>query len=271
MASVVGGFCVPHTPYFPVALQPGSVDMRGYEEVRRRLEDARPDVIVAIACDHLNTFYLDNLPPFAVAAVDEFGGPNDESPGLPVRRVPSHQGLGLALHAGLLAHGFDAARSERLDVDHSVMVPLHFLTPSHEVPVVPVFVNGLTPPIPTGVRALAFGATAGAVLRDFGGDLRVAVLATGGINLEVGGPRAAVGEVWGAPDPAWLDHVVARLRADEVGELAEEATPERLAGVGNAAGELLCVLAMLGAVGGGAPAYLEPQPEVGHAYGAWSG
>jgi hypothetical protein len=105
----------------------------------------------------------------------------------------------------------------------------------------------------------------------------VAVLATGGINLEVGGPRVAEGAVAGAPDPAWLEHVVARLRAGEVEALVEEATSEKLQSVGNAAGELLCVIAMLGAIadpGVGAiaeptPLFLDPEPRLGHAYGAW--
>ena len=271
MARITGGFCVPHTPYFPVALTEDSVDARAYARVRARLEEAAPDAIVVIACDHLNTFFYDNLPAFAVAAVERFGGPSDDSPGLSHREVESHEALGRALHAGVLERGFDAALSQRIEVDHGVMVPLHFLTPSYDLPVVPVFVNGLVPPLPRAERALAFGRAVGEAVRSFGeAALRVAVLATGGINLEVGGPRAAPGEVWGAPDPGWLEHVVERLWAGEVEELAGEATAERLAAVGNAAGELLCVLAMLGAVGGGTPEFLEPQPEVGHAYGAWA-
>lgn len=271
MARIVGGFSVPHTPFFPVtvAKDPESPDGRGYAAVREQLEASRPDMIVAFACDHLNTFFLDNLPTFAVAAVDRFGGPNDDPPGLEHRVVPSDRALGKAIHARGIERGFDLALVERLEVDHSVMVPLHFLTPDHDLPVVPVFVNGLVPPLPTAARAHALGRAVGEIVREHPAELRVAVLATGGINLEVAGPRAAEGDVAGAPDPAWLEHVVARLGAGEVDELVEEATGERLAGAGNAAGELLCVLAMLGVIGHARPVLLDAEPQRGQAYGAW--
>jgi aromatic ring-opening dioxygenase catalytic subunit (LigB family) len=270
-ARIVAGFCVPHTPYFTVTLpeNPESPDARCYERLREHLAELRPDVIVAFDCDHLNTFFLDNLPTFAVAAVDRFGGPNDDPPGLEHRVVPSHHGLGRAIHSGGVEAGFDLALVEKLDVDHSLMVPLHFLTPEHDVPVVPIFVNGLVPPIPTAARAHALGRTVGEIVRAYPEDLRVAVMASGSINLEVGGPRAKEGEVWGTPDPAWMRHVVARLWAGAMDRLVEDATREKLASVGNVAGELLCLVAMLGAIGDRPPAFLEPQPALGHAFGAW--
>jgi gallate dioxygenase len=271
LARIVGGFSVPHTPYLPVTIpnDPQSLDGRCYSRVREHLSEVRPDVIVTFACDHLNTFFLDNFPTFAVAAVDQFGGANDDPPGLKYRVVRSHRGIGKALHGGGIEKGFDLALVERLDVDHSIMVPLHFLTPDHDVPVVPVFINGLVPPIPTAARAHSLGRAVGEIIRVYSEDLRVAALATGAINLEVAGPRVFEGEVWGAPDPSWLEHVLARLRAGQVDKLVEEATIRKLASVGNAAGELLCLVAMLGAIGDHPPVFLEPQPRLGHAFGAW--
>jgi gallate dioxygenase len=270
MATVVAGFSVPHTPYLPATLakDPGAPDAALFAAVRLQVEAVAPDVLVVFDCDHFNTFFLEGVPTFAVAAVDAFAGPNDEAP-VAERVVPSHRRLGAAIHAHGVDHGFDLVRTERLTVDHSIMVPLHFLTPGNDVPVVPVFVNGLAPPIPRAARAHALGAMVGDAVRAFPEELRVAFLATGSINHEVGGPRINEGELWGAPDPGWLDHVVTRLRGAEVATLIDEATPERLAAVGNVAGELLCILAMLGAVGDLAPAFLEPQPGLGHAYGAW--
>jgi aromatic ring-opening dioxygenase catalytic subunit (LigB family) len=271
VSDLVGGILVPHTPYFTLTLadDPESPDARCFEEVRGRLEELRPDVIVAFDCDHLNTFFLDNLPTFAVAAVDRFEGPNDGSPGLERRVVPSHRGLGEALHAGGVEAGFDLALVQSLEVDHSIMVPLHFLTPDQVLPVVPVFINGLVPPLPTAARAHTLGTAVGRLVRAFPEDLRVAVMASGSINLEVGGPRVNEGELWGAPDPAWMEQVVERIRGGEVARLVEEATAERLASVGNVAGELLCLVALLGALGDARPDRLEPQPRFGHAYGTW--
>ena len=271
MARIVAGFSTPHTPYLPMVVpkEADSLDGSYFNEIRERLEAAAPDVIIAFDCDHLNSFFYDNLPTFAVAAVDRFRGPSDDNPAIAPRYVPSHESLGRAIHSEGLKAGFDLALSERLDVDHSIMVPLHFLTPAFDIPVVPVFINGLAPPIPAGGRAYALGQAVGEIIRGFPEDLRVVVLATGSINHEVGGPRILRGELWGAPDPSWLEHVLARLRADEVDALVSEATPEKLASVGNVAGEIYCVLAMLGAIGAGPPIFLEPNVRLGHAYGAW--
>ena len=273
MARLVAGLSTPHTPYLPVTVptDPDSLDGRYFGTVREHLEAARPDVIVVFDCDHLNSFFYECLPAYAVAAVESFTGPNDENPGIASREVVSHAALGRAVHEGALRSGFDAALSLRISVDHSVMVPLHFLTPDFGIPVVPVFVNGLVPPIPPGTRAYALGRAVGDAVRAFPEDLRVAVLATGSINHEVGGPRIHEGELWGAPDPGWLDHVVARLRAGEVDRLVEEATLEKLTSVGNVAGEIHCIFAMLGAIGPRRPMFLEPQPRLGHAFGFWPG
>jgi len=43
----------------------------------------------------------------------------------------------------------------------------------------------------------------------------------------------------GVPDPEWLDHVVARLRAAQFDALVPEIIPQRLERAGNASGEIL--------------------------------
>jgi hypothetical protein len=54
-----------------------------------------------------------------------------------------------------------------------------------------------------------------------------------------------------------------------IDELLEEATSERMLGAGNIGGELLNWCAMLGAIGARKPSFIEPQTEMGHAYGVW--
>jgi hypothetical protein len=62
---------------------------------------------------------------------------------------------------------------------------------------------------------------------------------------------------------------MALLGDGAVGALVAEATEERLAHAGNAGGELLEWIAMLGMIDARPPAFLEAQPAFGHAYGAW--
>ena len=56
---------------------------------KEHLAAVRPDVIVMFDTDHLNTFFLDNLPIFAVGVDKAFSGPNDEPREMPVYKIPS--------------------------------------------------------------------------------------------------------------------------------------------------------------------------------------
>ena len=44
-------------------------------DIEEHLEALRPDLIVMFDTDHLNTFFLDNLPIFAVGVCERFKGP----------------------------------------------------------------------------------------------------------------------------------------------------------------------------------------------------
>jgi gallate dioxygenase len=274
VAEIIGAINVPHLPFTPMRVEndPDSWVASEYRKMAAELEQFAPDVIVAFSPDHLASFFFDNLPTFAVAILDEFSGATDGYPRVDSnRRVPSHRGLGAAIHLHTLRSDFDVSRVEYLQADHSVIVPLQLLKADEGLPVVPLVVNALCPPLPSARRAHAFGKAVGDAIRAFPEQLRVLVLADGGINQEVGGPRSAPGRADGAPDPGWLDHVTARLRAGEVDELVSEATPERISHAGNAAGELLTVLAMLGAYGSAAADRFEPEHENGIAFGLWKG
>jgi hypothetical protein len=61
----------------------------------------------------------------------------------------------------------------------------------------------------------------------------------------------------------------ALLAAGEFDELVALTTPGQLAAAGNAAGELLDWIVMLGTIDPGRPVFIEPQREEGHAFAAW--
>jgi protocatechuate 4,5-dioxygenase beta chain len=274
MAEIVGAINVPHLPFLPMRIEqdPDSWTAHEYAQMAREFASLAPDVVVAFSPDHLASFFFDNLPVFTVPVLDHFTGATDGYPRVQAdRRVPSHQALGSAIYRHVLRNDFDAARVERFEADHSVIVPLQLMDVAHELPVVPVTVNALCPPLPNASRVYDFGRAVGDAIRAFDEPLRVLVLADGGINQEVGGPRSAPGRADGAPDSEWLDHVTDRLRAGQVTQLVADATPERIARVSNAAGELFTVLAMLGAYGEAPADHFEPEYENGIAFGLWKG
>ena len=271
MAKIVAAFGVPHTPNFPAVVAKQGPDCRTarlYAEVAKHLHAARPDVLVIYTDDHFNTFFLDNFPTFAIGIAEETCGPNDQT-AMPSYRVAVHGSLAGHLRASAIAGGFDLSLAQDFDLDHSIMVPLHFLTPDMAVPIVPFFINALAPPLPTSQRCYALGKAVGAAIADWPEDARVAVIGSGSFSLEIGGPKIPPGERAGVPDPEWAERVQDHLEHARIGELVGEATAARMARAGNIGGELLDWIAMLGAVGSRKPAFIAPEDGHGHAYAAW--
>lgn len=75
------------------------------------------------------------------------------------------------------------------------------------VPIIPIYNNGLAPPSPTARRCFALGRMVRRFVEDWLGNERVALLASGSISLEVGGPRDTS---WF--DRAWLDTVTGLIK-----------------------------------------------------------
>jgi aromatic ring-opening dioxygenase catalytic subunit (LigB family) len=271
VSTLVAGFGVPHTPAFPSLVKhergPWREVAELYAAVADRVADAQLDALVVFSSDHFNTFFLDCYPTFAIGVADETSGPNDSIPDLPPAPIPVHRQLARAVVETVIEEGFDVAVCERFEVDHTFAVPLHFLF-GEPPPIVPVFINSFVAPQPSAHRAFELGRAVGkAVERE--GDLRVGVLATGSFSLEVGGPRSSDTDIWGVPDPDWAARATDLLRDGNVEGLIRESTREQIAAAGNASAEVLDWIAMLGATGAREPVFLELQPRMGHAYGAW--
>ena len=96
------------------------------------------------------------------------------------------------------------------------------------------------------------------------------VVASGAFSFEVGGPRISEDSHVGVPAPEWALHVTELLANGRLDQLVEETTAEQLAAAGNAAGEILNWIAMLGTFDARPAAFIEAQPQEGHAFAAWS-
>jgi aromatic ring-opening dioxygenase catalytic subunit (LigB family) len=212
---------------------------------------------------------LTPLPALCVGVTHETSGPNDGTPSVPRYTVPVHEAAATALLQFGLNAGFDLAATYEFTLDHSIMVPLHFVRPRMDIPIVPVFINGIVAPMPQARRCLELGRMVDRAMQDLPHDLKVAVLASGDFSNDVGGLLAPPDSFAGSPDVEWAQRVVDLMRHADVEDLVCEATTARMARAGNVAGELLNWIALLGAVGQTAPEFLEPQPDEGHAYGFW--
>jgi protocatechuate 4,5-dioxygenase beta chain len=272
MAEIVGGFGVPHNPHFPLWVAngaPAAAEIeRMYGGVADHLRRVRPDLLVVFTADHYNIFFEECVPIFSIGVAESAEGASDY-PELRRRLVPIAAELARHVHGHTVRAGFDVGMSQEFAFDHTVIVPLHFLVPEGAVPVVPVFVNALIPPLPSAPRCLALGRAIADAIRSAPEPLRVAVVASGSFSLEIGGPRISADSHTGVPAPEWVDRVMELLADGDVERLVEEATEERLDRAGNAGGELLEWIAMLGTIEAQAPAFLDAQPAFGHGYAAW--
>ena len=273
MAEIVGALGVPHTPFYPslVEREPQCETAKLFAAMTDELTAMRPDLIVMFDTDHLNTFFFDSLPVFAIGVADSFKGPNDEPRAVPIYTIKSRADIAGHIRAAAVAAGFDLAMTQQFTVDHSVVVPLHFMTPAMQIPVIPIFVSGHVPPLPPARRCFALGGVVRRALESWPESLRVAVIGSGSFSLEVFGPRIAPGKSDGVPDPDWAKRVCGLIERGEVATLIAEASEAQLLRAGNVGGELLDWIAMLGAVGERPAKFVKPQLEQGHAYAAWNG
>ena len=272
MASIVGAIGVPHNPNFPeLVAREGIVcdTAQSYEIAAAEFAALKPDVVLIFTTDHLNTFFFENLPILAIGVDDEFAGPNDEVPTLSRRKVLSIASFARHLHAASVAAGFDLASVQEFEVDHSVIVPLHFLDSSLGVPVIPIFISTHMTPRPTSRRCFALGETIRAAVQSWPGPLRVISVGSGSFSFDVHGHLSPPGRLVGVPDPAWVFRVGEHLQQNAISDLINEATPERLHRAGNVSGEILNWITMLGTLDGQKLIWLRPEVEFGNSYAVW--
>jgi gallate dioxygenase len=258
MARIVAGVGVPHTPMFPATVRVGDPEnetARMYQRVKEQLDEVN--------------FFLDNYPAIGVGVAESTQGPNDNTPGLTPRTLVVNEGLAEHVRVATVLDGFDGSVVQQFTLDHGWMVPLHYLQPRPAVALVPVFVNGLLPPLPSAQRAWDLGRSTGAAVASWPSQLRVAVVASGSFSLDVGGHFIAPKQIFGVPEPRWAERVQDFLLAGEVEDLVHATTRVQMAAAGNVAGEILDWIAMLGAIGGGIPTSLEMQTHFGHGFGFW--
>lgn len=273
MAKIVAAYGLPHTPFFPSKVAeegPSSPTGIMFGKARDSLGLAKPDAIVIFDTDHYNTFFFDNFPILAIGIDEGFRGPNDEPRGgMPIYDVTSAPRLAEAIRDQGVRAGFDIATLRDFSCDHSVMVPLHFVNPEMKWPVIPFFISGHIPPLPTAQRCFDLGRQIRKTVEAYPENLRVAIVGTGSFSLEVFGPRIRPGFTDGVPDPDWVREVCRYLEAGDTEALIAAATEERMLAAGNVGGELLNWIAMLAFTDNRKPDFLDKQMENGHAYAGW--
>ncbi|MBV29587.1 MAG: extradiol ring-cleavage dioxygenase [Actinomycetota bacterium] len=152
-----------------------------FDSMRERLEESRPDVLIVVAAEHFANFFMNNMPSFAIGMAESYEGPIEDPEwlGIPHTRIPGARSVSESLINEVM-QGADISYAEEWKFDHGIMVPLHFLTPNFNLPVIPVNINCQGPPLAPLHRVWAFGEALGAAIEKI--PERVALIGTGGIS-----------------------------------------------------------------------------------------
>jgi protocatechuate 4,5-dioxygenase beta chain len=216
VAKLVAGVTTSHVPAIGAALDLGKADtpywqplFKGYEPSKKWIAEQKPDVIILVYNDHASAFSLEIIPTFALGCAAEFP-PADEGWG--PRNVPvvkGHPELAWHIAQSVILDEFDLTIVNNMAVDHGLTVPLSLLFGQpQEWPcqVIPLAVNVVQYPPPTGNRCYNFGKAIRKAVDSFDKDLKVMIFGTGGMSHQLQGPRAGlINREW---DTAFLNNLV---------------------------------------------------------------
>lgn len=197
MAEIVSIIAMAHAPgvtgWLDKAPQSQQDEMlAGYARMADRLRAARPDVIVGIANDHLLNFPMDNVPDWCVGTAAQWSGPAEwfrDWINVPHYELDGHAELARTIVRESGRRGVNLAFSDTLLFDDNWSVPLKFLTPDYDLPLVPIHMNCVVPPMPSPARCHEFGRVLAEVIRAWPAEQRVAIMATGGLSHDPGGAK----------------------------------------------------------------------------------
>ncbi len=200
MARIIGGIASSHTPTIGFALDHNKQDdpvwapiFEAYAPVKAWLAEQKPDALVVIYNDHVTSFFFDHYSAFALGigesweVADEGGGARMLPP------IAGHPALAAHIGASLVADEFDMSFFQQKSLDHGCFSPLSVMMdhePTWPVPIIPLQIGVLLFPIPSAKRLFKLGQALRRAIESYPEDLKVCVVATGGLSHQVHGERA---------------------------------------------------------------------------------
>lgn len=250
---VVAGLGLSHVPSVGVAYDRGKMQTPAwkplwdaYVPVREWLARLEPDVAIVVYNDHAAEFAFDRYPTFALGAADRYAIADEGFGTRPLPEVPGDVDFSIHLCESLVEDEFDLTVCQEMGVEHGFLVPMNLCFPHGDqgwpVRAVPLQVNVIQHPLPTGRRCYRLGQAVRRAVEAYPENLSVVVMGTGGMSHQLQGKR--FGYMNEAFDQSFLD----RLES-EPEKLAEMTHQELMEQAGAEAVELIMWHVMRGAVG----------------------
>ena len=200
MGKIIAGIGTSHVPAIGAAMDRGKANepywkplFDGYLPAREWMKNNKPDVAIIVYNDHASAFSLELISTFTLGVADEFL-PADEGYGpRAVPNVKGHAEFAWHLVEQLILDGFDMTIANDMPVDHGLTVPLSIMNGEVDVwpyPVIPLCVNVIQYPPPTGGRCFMLGKALRQAVEAFDEDLNVVIFGTGGMSHQLQGQRA---------------------------------------------------------------------------------
>lgn len=181
----------------------------GYDFTKEWIAKEKPDVVILVYNDHASAFDMKVIPTFAIGCSEEFKVADE---GFGRREVPDVEGApDLAWHIAqsVIKQGFDLTIVNEMGVDHGLTVPLSMMFGQPKkwpCLVIPVAVNVIVYPNPSGERCYALGKAIRNAVECFDEDLNVQIWGTGGMSHQLQGERAGlINQEW---DKNFLSKIV---------------------------------------------------------------
>jgi protocatechuate 4,5-dioxygenase beta chain len=252
MARITAGIATSHIPAVGAAIDNGKTAepywapvFAGYDWAKQFERDERPDVVILVYNDHASAFDMRVIPTFAIGCADEFAIADEGWGPRPVPGVEGHPDLAWHIAQSCILDEFDMTIINEMTVDHGLTVPLSLMFGQPDVwpvKVIPIAVNVVTYPPPSGNRCWALGEAIARAVASYPENLNVQVWGTGGMSHQLQGPRAGlINKVW---DTGFLD----RLSGDTQ-DLRHVPHIDYLREAGSEGIELVMWLIMRGALG----------------------
>ena len=252
MARVTAGLATSHIPAVGAAIDLGKTGddywkpvFAGYQWTKAWETEQKPDVVILVYNDHASAFDMKIIPTFAIGCAEEFV-PADEGWGpRPVPIVKGHPDLAWHIAQSCILDEFDMTIINEMDVDHGLTVPLSLIFGQPEewpTRIIPLAVNVVTYPPPTGNRCWTLGEAIARAVESFDEDLNVQIWGTGGMSHQLQGPRA------GLINAEWDNRFLDRLEGSS-DELRHIPHIEYLRETGSEGIEMVMWLIMRGALG----------------------
>jgi protocatechuate 4,5-dioxygenase beta chain len=216
VARIIAGVGSSHVPAIGAALDLGKTEepywkrvFSGFEKSKEWMANTKPDVAIVVYNDHASAFSVDIIPTFALGCAAEFP-PADEGWGpRPVPVLKGHPELAAHIAQSVILDEFDLTVVNKMEVDHGLTVPMNLLfgqpKEAWPCPVVPLAVNVVMYPPPTGHRCFMLGKAIRKAVESYREDLKVVIFGTGGLSHQISGPRAGlINSKW---DKAFLDNL----------------------------------------------------------------